>query len=133
MILFEDLSPSEALRVSRQRSDGFRRVMALVLVGWAVASVLASSVVLGLVALLGRGVAPYGRDSLEIHRDAVEAGQRVLIVDDLIATGGTAAATAHMVSLLGGEIAELAFLVELEFLNGRQRLDGFDVYSILKY
>ena len=75
----------------------------------------------------------YGQDTLEIHRDAVEPGQRILIVDDLIATGGTAAATAHMALELGADIAELAFLVELEFLNGRQKLEGHKVFSILKY
>ncbi|MEE8583313.1 MAG: adenine phosphoribosyltransferase [Acidobacteriota bacterium] len=75
----------------------------------------------------------YGQDTLEIHRDAVEPGQRILIVDDLIATGGTAAATAHLALSLGADIVELAFLVELEFLNGRQKLDGHKVFSILKY
>ena len=75
----------------------------------------------------------YGQDTLEIHRDAVEPGQRILIVDDLIATGGTAAATAQMALSLGADIVELAFLVELEFLNGRQKLEGHKVFSILKY
>lgn len=75
----------------------------------------------------------YGQDTLQIHTDAVEKGERILIVDDLIATGGTAAATTHLVRDLGGEVAELAFLVELEFLNGRSKLGGYDVFSILKY
>ena len=68
-----------------------------------------------------------------MHEDAVEAGQRVLIVDDLIATGGTAAATAQMVRQLGAEVLALAFVVELEFLNGREKLDAFEVFSILRY
>lgn len=75
----------------------------------------------------------YGQSVLEMHEDAVEAGQRVLIVDDLIATGGTAAATAQMVRQLGAEVLALAFVVELEFLNGREKLDAFEVFSILRY
>jgi adenine phosphoribosyltransferase len=75
----------------------------------------------------------YGTDALEIHVDAIEPGQRVLIVDDLIATGGTAAAVAEMVGKMGGQVVGLAFLVELEFLKGRERLAGYEVSSILKY
>jgi adenine phosphoribosyltransferase len=75
----------------------------------------------------------YGSDSLEIHEDAVKPGQRVLIVDDLIATGGTAAATLRLARSLGAEVAGLAFLVELEELAGREKLDGYDVFSLLKY
>jgi len=75
----------------------------------------------------------YGTDSLEIHKDAIEAGQRVLIVDDLIATGGTAQATAGMVETMSGVVVGLAFVVELTFLKGRERLTKYDVHSILKY
>ena len=75
----------------------------------------------------------YGQDVLEMHKDAIEPGQRVLIVDDLIATGGTAAATAQMVRQLKGEVVALAFIVELESLQGREKLDGGEVFSILKY
>ncbi len=75
----------------------------------------------------------YGQDVLEMHKDAIEPGQRVLIVDDLIATGGTAAATAQMVLQLGGEVVGLAFIVELGFLKGREKLMGFEVFSILTY
>jgi adenine phosphoribosyltransferase len=75
----------------------------------------------------------YGTDCLEIHSDAVERGQRVLIVDDVLATGGTAAATAALVRQLGGDIQALAFLIELEFLNGRKRLGAETVLSVLKY
>ena len=75
----------------------------------------------------------YGQDALEIHKDAVEKGERVLIVDDLIATGGTAAATAQMASQLGAKVVGLAFVVELDFLKGRQKLEGYDIFSILKY
>lgn len=75
----------------------------------------------------------YGQDSLEIHRDAIGAGQRVLIADDLLATGGTAKAVVDLVEGLGGEVAGLVFVVELEFLPGRQRLAGYDVRSLIKY
>ncbi len=75
----------------------------------------------------------YGTDSLEIHCDAVEPGQRVLIVDDLIATGGTAKAVAELIEKMGGEIVGFAFVVELEFLKGREKLRKYDVTSLLKY
>lgn len=75
----------------------------------------------------------YGTDSLEIHRDAVEPGQRVLIVDDLIATGGTAKAVAELIEKMGGEILGFAFVVELEFLKGREKLRNYEVTSLLKY
>jgi adenine phosphoribosyltransferase len=75
----------------------------------------------------------YGTDSLEIHQDAIQPGQRVLIVDDLIATGGTAKAVADLVQAMGGIVLGFAFLVELEFLNGRDSLADYQVTSILKY
>ena len=75
----------------------------------------------------------YGSDSLEIHKDAIQPGQRVIIVDDLLATGGTCAATVQLVKSLGGAIAGLGFVVELDFLNGRKRLKEYDVFSLLHY
>lgn len=75
----------------------------------------------------------YGQDALEIHRDAVSSGQRVIIADDLLATGGTARAVVDLVEGLGGEVAGLVFVVELEFLPGRERLAGYDVRSLIKY
>ena len=75
----------------------------------------------------------YGTDSLEIHRDAITPGEKVLIVDDLLATGGTAQATVNLINRLGGEIAGIAFLIELSFLNGRQKLRGYDVLSLMEY
>ena len=75
----------------------------------------------------------YGSNALEMHTDAVQKGQRVLIVDDLLATGGTAEATARLVKSLGGEIAGLAFVVELDFLNGRDKLKPYNVFSLLHY
>ena len=75
----------------------------------------------------------YGTDSLEVHEDAVTKGQNVLIVDDVIATGGTAKATSALVRRLGGNVHALAFLIELEFLNGRKQLDGEQIFSVLQY
>jgi adenine phosphoribosyltransferase len=75
----------------------------------------------------------YGSTSLAIHRDAITMGERVLIVDDLLATGGTAAATVSLVRQLGGEIVGLDFLVELKGLNGRQKLAGYPVHTIILY
>ena len=75
----------------------------------------------------------YGMDSLEMHVDAIENGHRVLIVDDVLATGGTAAAAAKMVRALGGDLQGLAFLIELQFLNGKSKLAGEGVFSVLQY
>ena len=75
----------------------------------------------------------YGTDTLEIHKDAIQKGQRIVIVDDLLATGGTANAVVQLTRGLGADIAGLAFVVELDFLNGRQKFDGIDVFSLLHY
>ena len=75
----------------------------------------------------------YGSNALEVHNDAIEKGQRVLIVDDLLATGGTAQATAKLASSLGAQIAGLGFVVELDFLKGRDKLKPYDVFSLLHY
>ena len=75
----------------------------------------------------------YGKDALEMHADAVDKGQRVLIVDDVLATGGTAAAAAGLVKKAGGQLHGLAFLIELLVLNGKTKLTGENVYSVLQY
>lgn len=75
----------------------------------------------------------YGTDTLEIHEDAIKPGQSVLISDDLLATGGTAAATVKLVKTLGGTVNGVAFAVELTFLNGRAKLPGMDVFSLIQY
>jgi len=75
----------------------------------------------------------YGTNTLEIHKDAIQKGQRILIVDDLLATGGTAQATAKLAESLGGKIAGLGFVVELDFLKGREKLEGYEVMSLLHY
>jgi adenine phosphoribosyltransferase len=75
----------------------------------------------------------YGSDTLEVHKDAIPEGSRVLIVDDLLATGGTAKATSKLVEGLGGTVTGIGFVVELTFLGGRQKLDGYNVFSLLQY
>ncbi len=75
----------------------------------------------------------YGAETLEIHKDACKPGQQVLIVDDLIATGGSARATISLIERLGGKVAGLAFLIELKFLKGRERLAGYNVHSVIQY
>lgn len=75
----------------------------------------------------------YGKDCLEIHKDAIKPGQRVAIIDDLLATGGTIGAVAKLVEQVGGEVASLSFTIELTELNGREKLNKYDVMSLIKY
>jgi adenine phosphoribosyltransferase len=75
----------------------------------------------------------YGTDVLEIHKDAIEPGQRVLIIDDVLATGGTAAAVTRLVEKLAGKVTGLGFVLELDFLHGRAKLNGYEVFSLLRY
>lgn len=75
----------------------------------------------------------YGFDSLEMHEDAIKPSERILVVDDVIATGGTAAAKVELVERLGGEVAGIAFLIELSFLNGRSKLGDYDIFSLITY
>ncbi len=151
-ILFYDLTTllkdKEGLRkvidILTQEFEGKKidKVVGIESRGFIFAPALAYNLKAGLVLVRKKGKLPaesisasydleYGQDVLEMHKDAIEPGQRVLIVDDLIATGGTAAATAQMVLQLGGEVVGLAFIVELGFLNGREKLSGFEVFSIL--
>jgi adenine phosphoribosyltransferase len=75
----------------------------------------------------------YGTATLEIHKDAVAPGERVLIVDDVLATGGTAKATADLVERIGGKVVGIACLIELGFLKGRDRIDGYDLFTLISY
>lgn len=75
----------------------------------------------------------YGSDALTLHKDAIKPGQRVLITDDLLATGGTIEATIELVEKLGGIVVGIAFLIELSYLNGREQLDGYDLISLMTY
>jgi adenine phosphoribosyltransferase len=120
------------------------RVAAVESRGFIVGSVLADRLGAGLVPVRKPGKLPfrtvkasyqleYGSDSLEIHEDAFARGERVLVVDDLIATGGTARAVAELVERLGGQVVAFAFLVELGFLKGRENLAGYEVLSLIRY
>ena len=75
----------------------------------------------------------YGSATIEMHKDAIKPGQKVVIIDDLIATGGTIEAITKLVEKLGGEVVKIVFLIELEGLNGREKLKGYNVESIIKY
>ena len=152
-ILFYDLTTlfrnADAFRivverfVERYRDEPVDALAAIEARGFVLAGALAHRLGLGLALVRKQGRLPaaieneayeleYGQAVVEIHRDAVRAGQRILVVDDLLATGGTAAAAARLIRKLGGSVAGFAFLVELTFLGGRQRLDG-DVFTLLRY
>ncbi len=75
----------------------------------------------------------YGTDTLEMHKDAVSSGDNVLLIDDLLATGGTAAAVCDLIKKAGGNIVEVAFMIELEFLKGRSKLEGYPIFSLMKF
>lgn len=75
----------------------------------------------------------YGTDAIEIHRDAIKMGENILLHDDLLATGGTAKAAVNLIEKLGGKIVQISFIIELSFLNGREKLKGYDVRSLVKY
>lgn len=153
-ILFYDittlLKDAQAFRqildelTSKYRNQGISKIVGIESRGFILGSPLAYHLGTGFVPVRKPGKLPadtfevkynleYGSTSLAIHRDAVQIGERVLIVDDLLATGGTAAATVHLIRQLGGEIVSLAFLVELQFLKGREKLNGCDVHSMIQY
>ena len=129
---------------SRYRGQHIAKVVGIESRGFILGSPLAYHLEAGFVPVRKAGKLPadifevkynleYGTSSLAIHRDAITIGERVLIVDDLLATGGTAAATVHLVRQLGGEIIGLVVLVELESLKGRDKLNGCEVHSVITY
>lgn len=112
--------------------------------GFVIASALAYALGTGVVLIRKPGKLPwktykmsyqleYGTNEIEIHQDAIKPGQTVVVVDDLLATGGTINAAAELVKKVGGDIMELAFFVELSFLNGREKLKGYNIHSLMKY
>jgi adenine phosphoribosyltransferase len=153
-ILFRDITPLLADgRTFRQAIDilgdrylhqGIEVVVGVEARGFIVGSALAYKLGAGNVLIRKPGKLPYathrttyaleyGTDTLEIHQDAIKPGQRVLIADDLLATGGTVSAAVDLVRELGGQIVELAFLIELTALNGRERLRNYPVFSLIQY
>lgn len=153
-ILFKDITPLladvEAFRTSieliAERLDGerFDVVIGIESRGFMFGAALADKLGLGFVPVRKPGKLPaatyraeyqleYGTDALEIHQDSLRAGQRVVIVDDLIATGGTAKATAELVEQCSAEVGSFVFLINLRFLGGEDKLDGYKVISLLDY
>ena len=139
--LFGEIVEDLAARYKESRID---KIAAVESRGFIFGSVLAFMLGAGLVPVRKKGKLPaetieasyaleYGTATLEIHTDAIAKGERVLIIDDLLATGGTAAATASMVEKLGGEIVEIAFLIELGFLKGREKIASYPVYAPIVY
>ena len=153
-ILFRDITPllqdGAALRlviesfVQRYRDAHIDQVVGIESRGFIFGTPLAYALGTGFVPVRKKGKLPfetiaieydleYGSNVLEVHTDAVAPGQRVLIVDDLLATGGTTAGTVHLLESLGAQVVSLAFLIELRALDGRARLPGQDVFSLLTY
>lgn len=153
-ILFRDITPllqnAQALHAvigalaERYRSAGIDQVVGIESRGFILGTPLAYLLGTGFVPVRKKGKLPaetlsieydleYGSNVLEIHTDALRPGQRVLIVDDLLATGGTTAGTVRLVESLGAHVVSLAFLIELSGLHGRDRLPGQDVYALLPY
>lgn len=124
--------------------DEIDKVLGIEARGFMIAAPLAYRFTAGLIPVRKKGKLPwevatetydleYGTDSLEIHRDAIEPGERILIVDDVLATGGTALATAQLTERCGGKVSGIAMLMELAFLKGRERLEGYNVFSLISY
>ncbi len=153
-ILFRDITPllkdAKSLReiIARlARSLKGQKVSTVVGIesrGFIFGTALATKLGVGFVPIRKKGKLPwktkqiactleYGKEILEIHQDAVKRGEKVVIVDDLLATGGTAAAAAKLVKSIGGKVVKIAFVIELGFLNGREKLKKHDVFSLLQY
>ena len=153
-IVFKDITPLLADPVTMSRvidemvvelgRGTVDKVVGIEARGFIVAAPVAYHMAAGFVPIRKRGKLPweteeasyeleYGTETIEIHRDAIAPGERIAIVDDVLATGGTASAAARLVEKLGGSVVSMAFVIELAFLNGREKLDGYDVVSLLRY
>jgi adenine phosphoribosyltransferase len=153
-IIFKDITPLLADHAAfgelvqafadHYRGAGITKVLGIEARGFLLAAPLALQLKAGLVPVRKKGKLPYkrvsatyaleyGTDTLEMHEDAVKPGEKVLVVDDVLATGGTAAAVCEMVDKLGAKVAGVAMLIELEFLKGRGKLAGRDIHSLIKY
>jgi adenine phosphoribosyltransferase len=153
-ILFRDITPllkdAKSLReiIARlAKSLKGKKISAVVGIesrGFIFGTALATKLGVGFVPIRKKGKLPwktrqisctleYGEEILEIHEDAVGRGEKVVIVDDLLATGGTAEAAAKLVESIGGQVAKIAFVIELGFLKGRKKLKGYDVFSLIQY
>ena len=131
--------------VDRYKDQGIDRVVAVEARGFMIGAPVAVLLGAGFVPVRKKGKLPhpdklshsyeleYGTDTLEMHKDALITGHRVLVVDDLLATGGTVGAVVQMIAQLEAELVEAAFLIELEFLKGREKLKGHKIFSLIKY
>ena len=153
-ILFRDITPllkdAKSLReiiarlAKSLKGEKIGTVVGIESRGFIFGTALATKLGVGFVPIRKKGKLPwktqnipctleYGEEILEIHQDAVKRGEKVVIVDDLLATGWTAAAAAKLVEAIGGKVTKLAFVIELEFLKGREKLKDHDVFSLIKY
>lgn len=153
-IVFKDITPlladpaafTEMVKhfAAQFRTAGITKVLGIEARGFLLAAPIAMELGAGLIPVRKKGKLPYktvaasyaleyGTDTLEMHADAVKPGEKVLIVDDVLATGGTAGAVCSLVEKLGGEVTGIAMLIELGFLNGRAKLAGRPIYSLIKY
>ncbi|MGD8628837.1 MAG: adenine phosphoribosyltransferase [bacterium] len=132
------------LMASHYRDAGISSIVCIEARGFILGSAMAYEMGCGVVPIRKPGKLPYetitqtydleyGTDSVEVHKDAISNGEKVLLVDDLLATGGTARAAAELIEKLGGDIVSCAFLIELVDLDGRKLLDKYDVFSVIKY
>lgn len=149
-IIFKDITPILAdpklftlaidLFVEQISDKGVSKIAAIDARGFLFAGAICDRMNLGLVPIRKKGKLPYatyeqsydleyGSNTLAIHQDAFETGDRVVLIDDLLATGGTAAASLKLIEQAGGEVVEVLFLVELAFLNGREKLAGYDIFA----
>jgi len=140
-VLFKRVIDALALRYAPMRID---KVLGMESRGFIFAAPLAAAIGAGFVPLRKFGKLPYntvaekydleyGTETLEIHEDAIRPGERIVVIDDLLATGGTAEASVKLARRMGGEVMELGFVVELRFLGGRQRLSGLPVFSLIQF
>ncbi len=153
-ILFRDITPllanpsafAKAVKgmISPFKKENIQKVVAIEARGFILGGAISLALEAGMVPVRKKGKLPYqtfkatynleyGEDAVEIHQDAIRKGERVLIVDDLLATGGTASAAVELVEKMGGEIVGIVFLIELTELKGRDKLKGYKVHSLLKY
>lgn len=130
--------------VERYKDKKIDKVVSVEARGFIFGSAIAYKLGAGLIPVRKKGKLPhetnkveyeleYGKDSLEIHKDAINAGDNVLIIDDLLATGGTMKAVCDLVEGMGGKVVEISFLIELTFLKGRERLKGHQVFSLIEF
>jgi adenine phosphoribosyltransferase len=153
-IIFKDITPLLAdIRSFQKVIDAFAKRYAGKMIDYVVAvesrgfifgSALAYRIDAGFIPVRKKGKLPYktnfveyaleyGTDRVEMHQDAIHTGSRVLVIDDVLATGGTAKATCDLVQKVGGRVVECAFVIELPFLNGREKLKGHEIFSLIQY